>query len=369
MKVEFDLNEAFGDTPIPRPGYWTKDILGAGFSAQAIQLLPDEDGENLATLIRHEIDNDPYVFPGTPAVPKFRALYIHGWNDYFYQPEMARHIALAGGQFYALDLRKYGRSLRPGQIFGWVTDLSEYDEEISEALDIIGDDLPILLMAHSTGGLTTVLFAHHHPGRFAGVWLNSPWLELHPSALMRYATGQIVDKVAPLDPHMVMPVGGNNFFSESLDGWQEHEGTLPEELQPFADDPSVAGWKPNRLWKGDRVTLAGWLHAISNGHRQVAAGLNLDCPVICFASTASFEGDTWTSEVRYRDTVLDVDAMVYRAGTLGNDVTIRRVRGVHDLTLSFPPVRQELWAATHRWLQGVFPANPISVADIPLAPR
>lgn len=370
MHVDFDLTEAFGSTPPPRPGVWGSDILGAGFVSMALQLLPDEDGENLATLVHHLPADDPHTFPGTPQQPAFRALYLHGWNDYFYQPELARHVAWAGGDFYALDLRKYGRSLRPGQIFGWITDLSEYDEEISEALTLMGSDLPVILMAHSTGGLTGVLYAHNYPQAFAGIWLNSPWLEFHPSALMRYAAEQLVDVVAPLDPHRPMPVGGNNFFSQSLRGWQDHEGELPAELVPFKDDPSVTGWHPQRLWKGDRQSLAGWLHAISQGHRQVAAGLNLQIPVLCLASSNSFEGAEWDPQVRYSDCVLDVEAMVYRAGSLGADVTIRRFPGIHDMTLSFPPVRQQVWAATHRWLRDIFPQlPPRRTENIPLAPR
>lgn len=369
MYVEFDLKDAFGEVPVPRPGVWGPDILGPGFEAMALQLLPDEDGENLATLVRHVPAQDPHAFADTPTEPLFRALYIHGWNDYFCQPELARHIAWAGGDFYALDLRKYGRSLRPGQIFGWITDLSEYEEEISEALAVMGNQLPVILMAHSTGGLTSVLYARNYPQAFAGIWLNSPWLEFHPSALMRYAAGQIVDVVAPLDPHRPMPVGGNNFFSESLRGWLDHEGELPAELAAFKDDPSVAGWNPNPLWKAERQSLAGWLYAISQGHRQVAAGLDLQVPVLCLASSASFEGEEWTPAVRYSDCVLDVNTMVYRAGTLGSDVTIRRFPGVHDLTLSFPPVRQQVWAATHRWLRCLFPQLPARSGELPLAPR
>lgn len=375
MTVNFELKDAFKDTPVPRPGYWTPDVLGTGFEAQAIQLLPDEEGEVIATLVRHVPQSDPGAFPLTPQQPTFRTLYIHGWNDYFYQPELARHIALAGGQFHALDLRKYGRSLRPGQTFGWVQNLSEYDEEISEALELMGDDLPVILMAHSTGGLTATLYAAHHPGKFAGLWLNSPWLELHPSPLMRYATEQIVDVVAPRNPRRVIPTGGNNFFGDSLNGWQEHEGPVPEELEQYADDPAIAGWFPNEVWKNDtRVTLAGWLAAVSNGHREVAAGLNIDCPILCMSAEETFTGTEWDPEVRYRDCVLDVDSLMYRATMIGADVTLRRFRGVHDLTLSFPPVRQQVWEATHRWLSAILPGvadnmRGVKADEMPLAPK
>ncbi len=82
----------------------------------------------------------------------------------------------AGAAFYALDMRKYGRSLRPHQTIGYADDLSAYDEEIGEAIEIIRserEDEPIVLMGHSTGGLIATLWAHRHPGVLAGLILNS----------------------------------------------------------------------------------------------------------------------------------------------------------------------------------------------------
>ena len=58
--------------------------------------------------------------------------------DYFFQTEMAEQFN-AQGYFYALDLRKYGRSKLPHQIFYNVLDLNEYDAEITQALEIIGE--------------------------------------------------------------------------------------------------------------------------------------------------------------------------------------------------------------------------------------
>ena len=43
-------------------------------------------------------------------------LYLHGWNDYFFQTHLADVLRRAGFDFYALDLRRYGRSLRLGQL-------------------------------------------------------------------------------------------------------------------------------------------------------------------------------------------------------------------------------------------------------------
>ena len=366
----------YGDVPPPRAGRWSEDVLGAGFEARLIQLLPDEEGEVVATLVRHRPDSDPHVLAGTPATPRFQALYIHGWNDYFFQREMARQIAFAGGQFYALDLRKYGRSWRANQTFGWVDDLATYDEDIEEALTIMGSDLPLVMMAHSTGGLTAALWAHRHPDQLAGLWLNSPWLELQTSSLLRYPTQQAVELIGARDPRRVLPTGGNDFYSTSLAGWGPEEGSIPEIWQDFASDPSLAGWGINPVWKNtSRVTLAGWLAAVTAGHLQVAQGLAIPAPIFAASSARTFAGKVWDETVRSSDTVLDADVIAERATRLGPRVWVERLPGVHDLSLSVPPVRRELWSATLRWLALCvdFPAgleNPVvpTPAQVQLAP-
>ena len=57
-------------------------------------------------------------------------LYLHGWNDYFFQTHVADALTAAGFDFYALDLRRYGRSLRRGQLRGFITDLDDYGQEL-----------------------------------------------------------------------------------------------------------------------------------------------------------------------------------------------------------------------------------------------
>ena len=90
-------------------------------------------------------------------VPKATVLYIHGFNDYFFQKELAQKVDSAGYSFYAIDLHKYGRSLREGEAIGELRDISEYYAEIDSAIAKIrgleGDSIPFILMGHSTGGL------------------------------------------------------------------------------------------------------------------------------------------------------------------------------------------------------------------------
>src|SRR5262245_2623912 len=120
--------------------------LGSGFGAMTLSLRDDYDGPVTATLVR----NQPAVHAGTPAV-----LYLHGFIDYFFQAHVAARFNHAGHDFYALDLRKYGRSLNQARHPNICLAFEEYFEEITKALEIISAEghTSVVLMAHSTGAL------------------------------------------------------------------------------------------------------------------------------------------------------------------------------------------------------------------------
>ena len=58
-------------------------------------------------------------------------LYLHGYVDYFFHPHLGENCNQADFDFYALDLRKYGRSLMQHQHPNYCKDIEEYFEEIS----------------------------------------------------------------------------------------------------------------------------------------------------------------------------------------------------------------------------------------------
>lgn len=103
------------------------DILGTGYEKLTLNLTDDYDGKVIATLVRKQ----------AVQATKKAVLYIHGFIDYFFQTEMAEQFNQHDYDFYALDLRKYGRSYLPHQKYYYVLNLNEYDEEITQALKII----------------------------------------------------------------------------------------------------------------------------------------------------------------------------------------------------------------------------------------
>ena len=123
------------------------DILGDGYQCRTLQLANDYEGEVVTTLVRK---------PPLPETDR-ALLYVHGYNDYFFQKELGDSLNAHGYNFYALDLRKYGRSLRPHQDAFFCKDLSEYFADLDTALTIIRQECnrEIFLMGHSTGGVIT----------------------------------------------------------------------------------------------------------------------------------------------------------------------------------------------------------------------
>ncbi|MDP3891034.1 alpha/beta hydrolase, partial [Nocardioides sp.] len=193
------------------------DVLGEPYSAETIELPADDEGPVVATLVTRRAAS-----PTRGAV-----LHVHGFADYFFHTEYAEWWNTRGYDFYALDLRKYGRSLRPHQTPNYVTDLRQHFPEIDETWRRItgrdGHDR-VVASAHSTGGLTLSLWAHdRRPAQLAGLVLNSPWLDLQGAWWLRTPVGvTLLDELGRRQPRRVIPRSVSGLYTRSLH--QEHEG-------------------------------------------------------------------------------------------------------------------------------------------------
>ncbi|GAB3707976.1 alpha/beta hydrolase [Mariniluteicoccus flavus] len=318
------------------PLTWQPDVL-EGFESLVLSL-PDAvaaagepEGELVATLVR------PVARPGS----RRAVIYLHGWSDYFFQTHLAEFWSAQGWDFHAVDLRRYGRSWREGQFMGFTVDLDEYADELDAAYAVVAEDHDqIVLMGHSTGGLVAALYADVRPGRFAGVVLNSPWLDLQGTPLLRTLGAPIIKTLGTQRPSAVIPLSDTGFYSRSL--LTRHGGE----------------WDYDEAWKSspDMLIRVGWLRAVLQGHAKVAAGLGIDCPVLVMASGHSNFARRWSEQLKSADIVLDVDQIAKRAVKLGPLVTVGRFEGgVHDLVLSAPPVREQVFALMARWTAGFVP--------------
>ncbi len=311
---------------------WMPDVLGAPFHQRTLELEPDAEGPVAVTLVRRL----PGLFARlTAPLRDVDVLYVHGWSDYFFQTGLAEFWNGLGARFYALDLRKYGRSLREGQTPGYVASLDEYDADIDAALATMPGRAGrrLVLMGHSTGGLTLTLWAARHPGVAAGLVLNSPWLELQTGALGRQALTPLVNARARLDPLGAQPAVDLGFYTRAQ-----------RELETLPAGPEQ--WRPERGFR----THPGWLAAVLAGHARIAAGIDVGCPVQVLLSAASAHPFSWSDEMTSADAVLTVDDIARAATRIGHDVTLTRIDGaIHDVFLSRADARDAAYAAVRRW--------------------
>jgi alpha-beta hydrolase superfamily lysophospholipase len=288
---------------------WRPDPCLSGFEALELPFPDDYDGPVVATLVR---------VPAGEA-PRGAVLYVHGFADYFFQRHMAERFSAEGYAFYALDLRKHGRSLRAHQHPNFCKSLSEYYADITRAIAEIGE--PVLLAGHSTGGLVCSLYAHEGEGRanVRALWLNSPFFDWRLP----------VWKLAQL--HVGAALG--RFYPFLRD-----DNTLREDYVSCLRDE---GWEFDLRLKPPRGfgVYYGWLGAITDAHARVHRGLAIRCPVLAMHSD---EGDI----------VLDWRHIAKWSRMLGAHVAVMAFPGAqHDVVLSRPHIREEVFRQLFAWAE------------------
>jgi len=293
----------------------------------------DLRGGDVATLVSR---------PAVENTTQGAVFYVHGFVDYFFQDHVAEHFTGRGYDFYALDLRRYGRSPRPGDVPYFIDDLTTYYEELDAAVEVIRADghRRIVVLAHSTGGLITPLWLHdRRPEDVEALVLNSPWLDLAGNRFRRTVVTWVIRGLGRIRPYLVLPEKLGAVYPESIHA--DHRGE----------------WRFNTDWKpvAEMPIHAGWLRAIRRGHGRLHRGLDVRVPVLVMHSDRSLlDQDTWTPAAMTADTVLDVADMERWAAAIGQNVTTVAIPGgMHDLFLSAEPVRNHAFAVMDDWLDRV----------------
>ena len=306
------------------------DILAHGFEQRTLSMPDDYNGKVEATLIRRLSE----------CKTSRALLYVHGYNDYFFQRNLGEIFNDSCFNFYAVDLRKYGRSLLPGQTPFEVRDLSEYFADIDAAIHIIKEEgnSEIILMGHSTGGLITSLYCDRYKNDLPvqGLVLNSPFLDMNQGWFKEKILIPVVSFWGKFNKGTKIRQGTSTAYAESL-------------LKKYHGE-----WDYNTHWKfmiSPSVT-SGWIRAIHLGQVKVHKGLDIPCPVLVLFSDKSVYGDNWTPEFQKGDAVLDVGDIAKYGKSLGPKVTEFEVKdGLHDLILSGKDSREAVYREIFRWMR------------------
>jgi alpha-beta hydrolase superfamily lysophospholipase len=308
------------------------DILGGRFEQATISMPADYEGDVVCTIIRSKANK---------ATNK-AALYIHGFNDYFFQREMAQQFNNNGYNFYAIDLRKYGRSFLPHQSICNVRKIEEYYADIDTAISIILKEKNnfVLLCGHSTGGLVASLYANEGKKRNAinALGLNSPFFDVNMNVILKRIGMPFISSIGSIKPGISITTGNSNLYGESL-----HVNYRGE-------------WNYNLKWKQMKSPKMnfGWIHAIYKAQHRLRKGMKITCPVLVMHSDKSIKANKWSDSLHRADIVLDINDIIKHAPKLGSNVTIQSIKdGKHDLILSEKDVREKVYYNLFKWLKSL----------------
>jgi len=313
MASEHSLSSTFGPDEIP------------GYQRLSYALPREDDGALWATLVRKSADDTTPQEQARPAV-----LYVHGFCDYFFQTHLCDAIESAGYRFYALELRRYGRSIAPGNRPNQARDISDYFMEIDWAIDFITQRHPYIAsaIAHSTGGL---ILSHYfkqpsrhfqdpdHTPRVRCLVLNSPFLKFNLPT-KETALAKLVAAGGGLFPYYKLPQKISGGYGKTLHKSQMGEWDYNLSYKPLYGFPFYPMW----------------FRMIMRAQAEVRHGLGLTLPILAMRSSRSkFPSDPPSPDDFFADTVLNVKDIRELAPLLGQRVEPCEIEnGLHDLFLS-----------------------------------
>lgn len=317
---------------------FTSDRLGNDFLAHTFDLGPDPDrepgGNVVATLVKHTAASDD---------PHHAVLWVHGFSDYFFNPEVAEFFTERGYAFYALDLRKSGRSLRDGQSPHYATDLAVYDKELDLAVDAIASEHPglgIVIAAHSTGGLITPLWLDRRRRRnctapIVGQVLDSPWFDMPGPPLLRAVGVPLIKLVGRIAGTRVAPAEQSRVHGLTVHSSQQGEFDYDLKLKPLNGFP----------------LRFGWLRAVTVAHSTLHRGLDTGVPSLVLRSARSMTAQEYSAEASRADLILDTEHITKWAGALGNRVVVVPITDArHGVFVSEREARAVAYGELASWL-------------------
>lgn len=309
---------------------WHPDIL-EGYEARYVNQGDAFDGPCRSTIIRKL----------NPKGSQKAYLYVHGFNDYFFQKEMGERFVDSGYNFYAVDLRRYGRSWEPWQYPFNVRKQSEYFADIDSALNQIRKDgnTDITLSGHSTGGLTVAYMAAMK-GEDIGVdrvVTDSPFLEWNFSAAMRNVGAPVIEFLGKIFKNSKIKQGHCDGYAYSL--LRQYDGE----------------WTYNTDWKmiySPPVTFS-WVGAVNHAQSQLMKKReNISVPILVMHSSRKISGCNYTPEFKTGDCVLDPFMIEARGERLGSERMVCAIdSGIHDLILSPLPAREAAYDSIFSFLR------------------
>jgi alpha-beta hydrolase superfamily lysophospholipase len=261
------------------------------------------------------------------AKSKVAVLSLHSFSDYFWNAQLGQSFSEDRYNFYALDMRKCGRSLNPNHHPGYVDNFETHFEEIHAAIRVIRADdgnVRLLLMGVGSGALIATLFTAEHTESVDGLLLNSPaFSEMH---------------------NYVVPkpwFGGSDPFLKGEGVMTVYHSCLHKSMKGEWDFDLDA--KPIR----GLPLYQGWLNAFEEALARVQSGeviLKVPTLVLCAAAGATSPPQAYNPGYQRADVFLNIAEVVRLVPKLGSQVKMQLIReAIHDVFLSGMQARDEAY--------------------------
>lgn len=335
--------------------------LGAPYTIYPIEVNPYNKVFH-STLIEYPFGSSPRAVSPISS-PRGIILYVHGYNDYFFQEELAEKSDSAGFAFFAIDLHYNGRSYRAGEPRSDMRSVKEYYAELDAAVALskklagnsISSNLPFVIIAHSNGGLITPNYLNERNSEdFAAFVLNSPFLDYKNSWFVRNVAFPVLSDVALLMPDAPAPKQESPKYNMSLLKTERGEWEFNTELKS-------AEW-PQQYF--------GFLRATTRGIKWIHNGMQIKSPILMMRSGCTVNNVKWDEDYMRCDCLLDVNLLEKWAPKLGPDVTTVTVEdGMHDVFLSRKEVRDFAYRTMFEFLDNAVARKNAVVAYNYILPR
>ncbi len=272
---------------------------------------------------------------------KKAVLYIHGFNDYFFNKEFASRFLEQGYSFFAIDLHNYGKNINAETKRYYFTDVKEFYPEINKVIDIIKNlhhIENITLYGISQGGLIAALYENDNQ-RVNQLILDSPFFDFNFNWFLETIALPVAAEVGKAFPDFKLASDEVNVFGKTLHKDFDGEWDINMDLKAIKTNAPI---------------YLGWINAVYQAQKRLQNGLDIKVPSLILYSNKS---TTEQSDKKYHhntDIVLDVQDMERYSNMLSkNKLNIHKTKinnAMHGILISPKPVRNQGYDKIFQWL-------------------
>ena len=273
---------------------------------------------------------------------KKAVLYIHGFNDYFFNKEFAQRFKDEGYSFFAIDLHNHGKNINKNTKRYYFEDVKEFFPEINLSIDIMKGKYKIeniTLYGISQGALIAALYENDNQ-RVNGLILDSPFFDFHLGWAIETLALPLVTTLGSFFPELKIESDEPNVFGQSIHKDYQGEWDINLELKAITKNAPI---------------YLGWLNAVTQAQKRLQNGLDIKVPSLVLTSDISTSEQSNPKYHHNTDIVLDVNEMHKYAQKLSKKQSlitkIKIPKAMHGVLISPLKVREKGYESIFKWLK------------------